>query len=120
VALEQPPGCRLPPCVLAAHDIAVATSGDYRRCWRAADGRLRSHTIDPRSGAPIAHGTASVTVVHPSCMWADAWSTALTVLGIDDGLALAQRLGLAAHFIVRGDDGIWHSAASAAWRDMAH
>ena len=90
--------------VLALHGLAVATSGDYRRYFQL-DGRRYSHTIDPRSGMPIANDLASVTVVHAQCMAADAWSTALTVLGCEQGLRLAERQGLAARFVVRDADG---------------
>ena len=101
VALESPPGA--PPgdeIVLALHGLAVATSGDYRKYFMQ-DGARRAHTIDPRSGMPVAHALASVSVVHESAMAADAWSTALTVLGPADGLALAERKRLAARFLVR-------------------
>ncbi|MBP1204188.1 thiamine biosynthesis lipoprotein [Duganella sp. 1411] len=109
VALEEVPGTdaheSVPaPLVLALHGLAVATSGDYRRYFEL-DGRRYSHTIDPRSGMPIANNLASVTVVHGQCMAADAWSTALTVLGAEQGLALAERQGLAARFVARGADG---------------
>ncbi len=90
--------------VLALHGLAVATSGDYRRFFQQGGQRF-SHTIDPRSGAPISNHLASVTVVHAECMAADAWSTALTVLGADAGLALAERLGLAARFVLRDGAG---------------
>ncbi|GJI94334.1 FAD:protein FMN transferase [Duganella caerulea] len=90
--------------VLALHGLSVATSGDYRRYFEL-DGRRYSHTIDPRNGMPIANDLASVTVVHPQCMAADAWSTALTVLGCEHGLRLAERQGLAARFVVRQPDG---------------
>ncbi|KQQ33314.1 thiamine biosynthesis protein ApbE [Duganella sp. Leaf126] len=86
--------------VVALHGLAVATSGDYRRYFER-DGVRYSHTIDPRSGMPVANGLASVTVIHAQCMAADAWSTALTVLGRKEGLALAERLGLAARFVER-------------------
>ena len=86
--------------LLALHGLSVATSGDYRR-WFEHDGTRYSHTIDPRDGLPIRHGLASVSVIHPQCMLADAWSTALNVLGPDAGPALAARLGLAARFVVR-------------------
>lgn len=103
VALEQPAtdAGDAGEIVLALHGLAVATSGDYRRFYLQEQQRL-SHTIDPRSGAPIGNKLASVTVVHPHCMAADAWSTALTVLGLEAGLALAERQGLAARFLVRG------------------
>lgn len=90
------------PIVLALHGLAVATSGDYRRYFMQGATR-QAHTIDTRSGLPVAHALASVTVLHGSCMAADAWSTALTVLGPQDGLALAERLGLAARFVLRAD-----------------
>ncbi len=109
--------------VLALHGLAVATSGDYRRYFNAdaADPAARplrySHTIDPRSGMPIANQLASVTVVHAHCMAADAWSTALTVLGPEAGLALADRLGLAARFVLRTPDG-YAEHLSAAFQQM--
>lgn len=92
------------PMVLALHDLSVATSGDYRRYFRHGKRRY-SHTIDPRTGAPIDNDIASVTVLHAQCMAADAWSTALMVLGVEAGLALAERLGLAARFVVRASAG---------------
>jgi thiamine biosynthesis lipoprotein len=101
VALEQVPGMDADELVLALHGLSVATSGDYRRYFEH-DGRRYAHTIDPRTGMPIANDLASVTVVHPQCMAADAWSTALTVLGAEQGLRLAERLGLAARFVGRG------------------
>lgn len=91
--------------VLALPDLAVATSGDDFRCF-VADGEPCSHTIDPRTGRPIRHALASVTVVHAQCMQADALATALLVLGPDAGWAFAQRLKLAALFIRRSADGL--------------
>lgn len=86
--------------VLALHGLSVATSGDYRRSY-THDGRSYSHTIDPRTGEPIDNGVASVSVVHADCMLADAWSTAITVLGPDAGMALAGREGLAVRMLAR-------------------
>lgn len=83
---------------------AMATSGDYRN-YREVDGVRLSHTIDPRSGAPVRHGLASVTVFAPTCMAADAWATALNVLGPEEGPQLAEALELPAYFIVRSGDG---------------
>ncbi|MGV7209202.1 FAD:protein FMN transferase [Oxalobacteraceae bacterium A2-2] len=105
VMLEQPPhedraGAVPDEIVLALHGLSVATSGDYRRYFLHG-GRRYAHTIDPRSGRPVDNRLASVTVVHPHCMAADAWSTALYVLGPQAGLALAERLGLAVRFVVR-------------------
>lgn len=85
-------------------DLSMATSGDYRNYYEI-DGKRYSHTIDPRTGRPVEHQLASVTVLHPRCAMADAYATALLVLGPEDGLALAKSLDLAAYFILRKDDG---------------
>jgi thiamine biosynthesis lipoprotein len=83
-------------------DLAVATSGEYRT-RRMVEGVRVSHTIDPQTGRPIDHALASVTVIDPRCARADAWATALNVLGPVAGPALAREQDLAALFIV--DDG---------------
>lgn len=103
VELESVPGSGAVasvPTVAALHGLAVATSGDYRRHFTLGDTEV-SHTIDPRSGAPIANDVASATVLHPSCMAADALSTAITVLGGEAGLAFAEERGLAARLLLR-------------------
>lgn len=86
--------------VLPLDGKALATSGDYRNYFMHA-GRRYTHEIDPASGAPVQHALASVSVVADDCMQADAWSTALFVLGPERGYAVAQQQGLAAHFVVR-------------------
>lgn len=80
-------------------NIAVATSGDYRNFF-IENGVRYSHTIDPRTGRPISHALASVTVLHESAALADAWATALMVLGEKSGYELAQKLELPAYFLV--------------------
>jgi thiamine biosynthesis lipoprotein len=101
VALQLPTDATgLPVSRLALHDLSVATSGDYLQCYEHAGTRY-SHCIDPRTGSPVRNGVASVTVLHQECMAADAWSTALMVLGADAGLALAEARGLAVYFVTR-------------------
>ena len=90
--------------VVALSGRAMATSGDYRN-YRDLGGKRVSHIIDPRSGRPIEHGLASVSVIAASCMEADALATALMVLGTKEGLPLAEREGISALFISRGRDG---------------
>lgn len=102
--------------VVALHGLAVATSGDYRRYFHQA-GRRRPHTLDPRTGYPIDNQLASVTVLAPSCMQADALSTGLTVLGPQAGLAFAEARGLAARFLLRRD-GTLTELTSPAWRAL--
>lgn len=86
--------------VIGLIDGALATSGDYRQ-WFARDGRRFSHIIDPRTGGPVAGNLTSVSVAAGTAMAADALSTALMVLGLKDGWALARRERIAALFITR-------------------
>ena len=82
---------------------SMATSGDYRNFF-VVDGKRYSHTIDPRSGRPVEHAMASVTVVAKTCMQADAWATALNVLGPDVAKATAEENGLHTLSVSRKDD----------------
>jgi thiamine biosynthesis lipoprotein len=97
VDLETPPGLSLRPLRIALHDLAVATSGDYVR---------GAHTIDPATGRPSESGVISVSVLHPSAMIADAWASALAVLGPDAGMALAARKALPVRMIARDAKGL--------------
>lgn len=94
---------RLQARVLELDGIAVATSGDRWHHY-TRNGLRYTHTIDPRSGAPVAHAPAAVSVVASDAMQADGWATALGVLGIEAGYALALRRGLAARFLWRDGD----------------
>ena len=105
IAVEAPDReRRTPHSILALQDAAVATSGDYRH-WVEVQGRRLSHTMDPRRGAPLIASPASVTVVARSCAEADAWATALMVVGLDKGAELARKHGLDALFLLRDDGG---------------
>ncbi|MEO3474289.1 FAD:protein FMN transferase [Roseomonas sp. CAU 1739] len=100
VALERPVPDQAPGYLVALHDLAVATSGDYRRNF-VHGGVTYGHTIDPRSGWPIAPDVVAVTVLHRRCMQADALATALAVLGLPAGLDHATRHGIAALVVAR-------------------
>ncbi|MEL1263677.1 FAD:protein FMN transferase [Pseudoxanthomonas putridarboris] len=102
---EEADSDELEPRVLVLDGIAVATSGDR---WHAFehDGHRYSHTIDPRSGQPVTEASAAVTVVAEDAMHADAWATALTVMGAQAGHAFALRHGLAARFLARAPQGL--------------
>ncbi|MBS1155250.1 MAG: thiamine biosynthesis protein ApbE [Proteobacteria bacterium] len=118
VALELPrANCPLPATRIALHGLCVATSGDYRRSYRLND-RLIHHTLDPRSGMPAAHALSSVTVIHRECMYADAWATAIMVLGHKAGLELAEKMNLCALLQGQDDAGNWTEASSTAWTNL--
>lgn len=86
--------------VIELSNAAIATSGDYRH-WVDIDGARVSHTMDPRAGVPLCSSIASVTVIAPTCTDADAYATALLVLGVEAGRDYAQRRHLDALFVVR-------------------
>ncbi|WP_339504961.1 FAD:protein FMN transferase [Pseudomonas sp. RL_105y_Pfl2_101] len=101
VAMEKPRrGVREVMGVMELSDAAIATSGDYRH-WVDVSGQSFAHTMNPVTGAPLCNALAAVTVVSTSCMLADAWATALMVLGETQGLRLAQERGMDALFVVR-------------------
>ncbi|MFX4228643.1 MAG: FAD:protein FMN transferase [Porticoccaceae bacterium] len=82
---------------------AVATSGDYRNYY-VLNGQKFNHILNPRTGRPVAHGAASVTVIHESTMLADGWATALLAAGPEEGIRLANNAGVAAYMILREQD----------------
>jgi thiamine biosynthesis lipoprotein len=86
--------------VMELSDSSIATSGDYRR-FVELDGERYAHTMHPALGGPVRNRLAAVTVVASNCMLADAWATALLVLGEKAGVALAQERGMDALFLLR-------------------
>jgi thiamine biosynthesis lipoprotein len=105
VALEEPaPGERKVRGIIALNDAAVATSGDYRH-FVEKDGMRIAHTMNPVNGGPVHNRVTSLTVVTKTCMEADAWATALLVLGEVAGPLIARAMGLSALFVLRDGDG---------------
>jgi len=102
--------------VVPMSDASMATSGDYHNYYEIEGERI-SHTIDPRSGYPITHSVASVTVVGPLCVRADAYATALMVLG-PDGFDLAEELGLAAYFLQRDKEDVFVGRMTTAFKQI--
>jgi thiamine biosynthesis lipoprotein len=106
IGIEAPStSARVPHAILHVTDTGVATSGDYRNYFEH-EGQRFSHTVDARTGRPVTHDLAAVTVVNASTAYADAMATALLVLGPDDGPELARELGIAGYFLVRNQTGI--------------
>ncbi len=89
LGVESPLGGELYK-VVELTDKAIATSGDYRNFFMA-DGKKYSHILDPKTGRPVEHPPACVSVIHHSCMTADGLGTAMMVLGSERGIALARR-----------------------------
>lgn len=88
---------------ISVNQAAMATSGDYRQFFEM-QGKRYSHTIDPRSGRPVEHDLTSVTVLADTVARADAFATAMMVLGQEQAMALAEREKLAVYLIYRDGD----------------
>ena len=105
IAIEKPvTEERVIQDIVGLRDMSLATSGNYRNFYEI-DGKRVSHTIDPVNGKPVDHSTASVSVLHTRCALADAYATALMVLGPERGLKVAERLQLPVMFLVHGENG---------------
>lgn len=113
IAIEQPlAGKRLIGQVVPLSGLAMATSGGYRNFYER-DGKRYSHTIDPRTGRPVTHGLASVSVVDEHCVRADGLATGLLVLGPEEAYTLAVEHDLAAFFLVAENGGFREQATPA-------
>ena len=102
IGIEQPDGKA--DAGLAVHNAHIASSGSYRN-YRQVAGQRYTHIIDGRTGQPITHELVAVTVLHESTMLADAWATALLVIGADAAMGLASSQNLAMQLTVKTASG---------------
>ena len=118
IAVERPGNPAAQDVILALRDAALGSSGGYRSGF-THEGRRYSHTLDPRTGEPVQHALAAVTVVAETALAADALAAALLVQGPEAGFDFAQAHGVAAVFTVRDGTGIARRAtpALARYRD---
>ena len=75
--------------ILRVTDIAMATSGNYRKFYYK-DGKRYAHTIDPIKGHPVQHSILSATVLAKDCATADAYATAFMVMGLEKAKAFCE------------------------------
>lgn len=105
IAIEQPlSDVRDVARVIELDNASIATSGDYRH-MREFDDQIVSHAIDQNVAAPVINQVASVSVIAHECMLADAWATALMVMGEVNGIKFAKQHHMDALFILRNDQG---------------
>ena len=88
-------------------DAAVATSGNYEK-YVTLEGKQYSHIMDPRTGMPVS-GIKSVTVFAPNAELADAFATAVFIMGIDTGIDTISQLPGMSCIIVDAENNIHHS-----------
>ena len=106
LGIEEPiPAMRVADYSVPLSGKSLATSGDYRNFF-VVDGQTYSHTIDPAQGRPVSHSMHSVSVIADDCMTADAWATALMVLGPDQVQPYAKKANIEVFWITSklGDD----------------
>ena len=92
---------------LEVEDLAVMGSGDYERFF-IENGKRYHHIFDPRTGYP-AEGLISTTLIHPDPMVADAWNTAIFVLGPEKGLEWVEKISAMEAVMVTADGEILYS-----------
>lgn len=100
LGIEQPDNkATATPIVLKLHNQSIATSGNYRNyfIWQGA---RYMHILNPNTGLPASSDLASVSVIHPQTMVADAYATAMMAMGSKKATALAQRLNLSVILIL--------------------
>jgi thiamine biosynthesis lipoprotein len=115
VAIERPlVERREMQMALSLENASISTAGDYRKYFEHA-GRRYSHIIDPTTGRPVEHTLASVTVAADTCLEADGWDTAFVVMGPQRGFEHAEKNGIAALFIVRGETN-FDVQSTSAWK----
>jgi thiamine biosynthesis lipoprotein len=118
IGIEKPdPSAQAVQLVVPVSDLGLATSGDYRNYFEH-EGQRYSHILDPVTGRPVTHATTSVTVIAETAMMADAWATAMLVLGREAGLKVAESQNLAVFFIdrdVQAGEDAYITATSAAF-----
>ncbi|MDO5054259.1 FAD:protein FMN transferase [Pasteurella oralis] len=114
IAIEKPSfdGSRAVSQIIGLKDLAMATSGNYRNYFEE-NGRRFSHEIDPKTGYPIAHRLASITVLADSTMTADGLSTGLYVLGEEKALEVAEKYNLLVYLISKTENGFEAKMSSA-------
>lgn len=112
VGIERPSAGQVVQEPILVSGKGIATSGDYRNYYER-DGKRYAHTIDPRTGRPVEHNLASVTVIADTCAEADGYATALNVMGAEAALILAEEQQLAVFLLVKTDSGFEERASSA-------
>lgn len=102
--------------VLALCDCSLAGSGNGRR-RRFIDGRWHGHIVNGLNGGMPSPALETVFVLHPQCMMADAYATALFAMGRERGFRFAEEREIAALFVL-AEPGAGSERWTSAWRAL--
>ena len=104
IGIDRPvDGARELQAILSLDNSSVATSGNYRKFY-VEDGVKYAHTISPFTGEPVTHSLLSATVVSDSCSIADAYATAMMVLGLEKAKELIESKGNIEAYLIYSDE----------------
>ena len=104
--------------ILNLHNKSLATSGNYRNFYEK-DGRIFSHTINPKTAYPVQHSLLSATVITDDCMIADAYATTFMVMGVEQTKDfLSKHPNLEAFLIFINDDGSWENWSTDGFKSL--
>lgn len=90
-------------CATELHNQSMATSGNYLQFYYK-DGKRFSHTVDPRTAAPVEHSLLSASIIAKDCMTADALATACMVVGLDSAMTMISSLSEVEGYFIWADE----------------
>lgn len=111
IAIERPEGAQSSTFVLQLRDLAVTTSGNYRKVAHYR-GKKVHHHMHPKTGYPVQNNVLSATIIAPTAMEADAYDNVFMALPPQEGLALANQLSEIEVYIIYEENGVFHEAFS--------
>lgn len=82
----------------------LATSGNYRKYYEE-DGKIYSHTINPKTGYPVRHNLLSATVLAADAMTADAYATWFMVAGLEKAIEVLENNSDIEGYLIYAQDG---------------
>ncbi len=98
-------------------DLSIATSGNYRKFYEE-DGIRYSHTIDPKTGYPAKNTLLSVSVLHKSTAYADAYATALMVMGFEKAKAFVEKENDLEAFFIFSTENSFETYVTTGFKDI--
>ena len=114
VAIRHPDHAYQSLGVCHLENMAIATSSWYEHCFSEGD-QLCHHILDPRTGRPVSLKLKSVSIISSDAMLTDVLSTAVFVLGLEEGFALIDKVRAITketiEYVIVSDDDCIHKSS---------